>query len=122
MSGYAQKHFPDSYMVKNAARILYDSMHNLEMDVLVSQGIVGMALFLAFLIHMLWKIIRRFSVLQKADDNFIAVMLSAALALGMASTFLSFIFYVNAPQSFYFWLFLGYGMHTLAKETEESIE
>lgn len=118
MSGYAQQHFPDSYMVKNAAQIRYDSMHNLEMDVLVSQGIAGMIVFLAFLVHILWKIIRSFSVLQKADDHFIAVMLSAALALGAASTFLSFIFYVNAPQSFCFWLFLGYGMHALMKEKE----
>lgn len=120
MNGYAQQHFPDSYMVKNAAAIHYDSMHNLEMDVLVSQGIVGMIVFLAFLIHILWKIIRSFSVLQKTDGHFIAVMLSAALALGAASTFLSFIFYVNAPQSFCFWLFLGYGIHALMKEKETS--
>lgn len=118
MSGYAQQHFPDSYMVKNAAQIRYDSMHNLELDVLVSQGIAGMVVFLALLIHMLWKIIRSVSALQKADDHFIAVMLSAALALGVASTFLSFIFYVNASQSFCFWLFLGYGMNALMKEKE----
>lgn len=93
-------------------------MHNLEMDVMVSQGIVGIVTFLTFLIYMLWKIIRRFFILRKAEDSFIAVMLSAALALGVASIFLSFIFYVNAPQSFCFWLFLGYGMHALTNEKE----
>lgn len=118
MSEYAQQHFPNAYMVKNSSGIRYDSMHNLEMDVLVSQGIVGALLFLAVFIYMFWQIIQRFSLLQMADSSFTITMLSFALALGAAATFLSFIFYVSAPQNFCFWLFLGYGMHALTERKE----
>lgn len=116
MSGYAQKHFENSYMVKNLYGVHYDSMHNLEMDVLVGQGIIGIILFFGIFISMFWKILCR--IFQKENNHFLIVMLSSALALGVAATFLSFIFYVNAPQNFCFWLFLGYGMNVLAEKEE----
>ncbi len=116
MNGYAQRYFPDSYMVKNASGVQYDSMHNLEMDVLVSQGIIGMILFVAIFGCMFWRILQKLPVLRKEKDNFIILMIASSLALGAAATFLSFIFYVNAPQNFCFWLFLGYGMRALTEE------
>lgn len=118
MSEYAKQHFPNSYMVKNKSGVRYDSMHNLEMDVLVSQGFVGAFLFLAAAIYMFWQIIQRFSLLKRVESSFTITMLSFAFALGAAATFLSFIFYVNAPQNFCFWLFLGYGMHVLTEKKE----
>lgn len=119
MSGYAQKHFPNSYMVRNSYGVHYDSMHNLEMDVLVGQGIIGIILFFGSFVFIFWKILKKISVLQRANDNFLVIMLSSALALGVAATFLSFIFYVNAPQNFCFWLFLGYGMNVQVEKEEE---
>lgn len=118
MSAYAQKHFPNSHMVKNLYEVHYDSMHNLEIDVLVAQGLIGVFLFLGIFISMFWKILQRVSRFQKENDCFLIVMLSSALALGVAATFLSYIFYVNAPQNFCFWLILGYGMHALTEKEE----
>ncbi len=118
MSGYAKKNFQNSYILKNSYGVYYDSMHNLEMDVLVSQGFIGIFLLFGIFIFMFWKILQSIPRLQKEDTHLLIVMLSSALALGVAATFLSYIFYVNAPQNFCFWLVLGYGMHALTEKEE----
>lgn len=120
INAYARKNLPNLYMTKNASGVQYDSMHNLEMDVLVSQGIIGFGLFLFILAQMLWIIIRKVVGSSETDITDEILMLAMAMALGVAGTFLSFIFYVNSPQTFCFWLFLGYGMNLLTEKNEGS--
>lgn len=107
---YAKEHFPEGYLVKNASGVKYDSMHNLELDVLIGQGILGGAVFLVLvgnILIILYKNIHRVPI-EYHKEMILSATVAGALAI--AGTFLSFIFYVNAPQNVCFWLFLGYTM------------
>lgn len=110
ISSYAKEHFPEGYLVNNSNGVQYDSMHNLEMDILVSQGIVGAVIFVLFLGNLLFLLTGKGRKIPERYRGEAAFALSSAGAFGMASTFLSFIFYVNAPQNYCFWLFLGHLM------------
>lgn len=110
MAPYTLEHLPDTYLVDNGQGGLYNSMHNLELDIFVSQGIIGILLFLALLLNMGRILWRRCRHTEGEADRMEVLSFTAAISLGVAGTFLSFIFYVNAPQSFCFWLFLGYLM------------
>lgn len=107
---YAKDHFSEGYLVNNPNGVRYDSMHNLEMDVLVSQGIVGALIFVLFIGNLLFLLAAKGRKIPEKYESEAVFAFGAAGALGMASTFLSFIFYVNAPQNYCFWLFLGYLM------------
>lgn len=107
---YTLEHFPDNYLVNNEQEGQYDSLHNLELDILVSQGIVGILIFLALFVNICVMIVRRAGRIRVEDRKEGTLAFAAVASLGAAVTFLSFIFYVNAPQNFCFWLFLGYLM------------
>lgn len=108
--GYSKEHFPEGYLVKNASGVQYDSMHNLELDVLVSQGILGGVLLLILLGNTCVILLKRVHLIPRENTAEVLFSVSAAGALFIAGTFLSFIFYVNTPQNLCFWLFLGYAM------------
>lgn len=110
MTEYAKENLPEGYLVNNPSGAKYDSMHNLELDVLVSQGIVGGIIFLLFVGNICVIFFKNIRKVPKKNIPELACTFGIAGALGAAGTFLSFIFYVNAPQSFCFWLFLGYAM------------
>ena len=116
---YTLEHFPDSYLVNNEQEGQYDSMHNLELDILASQGIVGILIFIALLINICVIIVRRAGRIGKEYRKEAALAFSVAASMGAAVTFLSFIFYVNAPQNFCFWLFLGYLMRVCQLAEDE---
>lgn len=107
---YAEKHFPDGYLVKNPYGVKYDSMHNLELDILIGQGILGVIISLLLAGNTIIILYR--NVHRTPTEYHIEMICAVAAvgALGLAGTFLSFIFYVNAPQNICFWLFLGYAM------------
>lgn len=110
IAGYTKENFPDSYLLKNNSGIQYDSMHNLELDVLVSQGALGGIAFLIFAINICIILFKRVHLCLDKFTAEAVFSVAASGALVVAGTFLSFIFYVNAPQNLCFWLFLGYGM------------
>ena len=107
---YAEEHFPQGYLVKNALGAKYDSMHNVELDILIGQGVLGIIISLLLAGN---TCIILFRNLHKAPMKYhkeVIFSITVSGALMIAATFLSFIFYVNAPQNICFWLFLGYGM------------
>ncbi len=110
IAGYSKEYFPEGYLVKNALGVQYDSMHNLELDVLVGQGVLGAGLFLILLGNTCIILYKRVHWVTCKDTAETIFSVSAAGALFVAGTFLSFIFYVNAPQNLCFWLFFGYAM------------
>lgn len=107
---YAKVHFPEGYLAKNDSGVKYDSMHNLELDVLVGQGILGITICILLAGNILFILYKR--VHQVSAEYHRELVFSATIAgtLVVAGTFLSFIFYVNAPQNICFWMFLGYAM------------
>lgn len=118
---YAKKHFPDGYLVKNVYNVKYDSMHNLELDILIGQGILGVVIFLLLAGNTLVILYRNLHRTPIAYQGEMICSMAVAGALGVAGTFLSFIFYVNAPQNMCFWLFLGYTMRFCQIGAEEKL-
>lgn len=107
---YAKVHFPEGYLAKNDSGVKYDSMHNLELDVLVGQGILGITICILLagnILFILYKKVHQVPAEYHREFVFSATIVGA---LAVAGTFLSFVFYVNAPQNICFWLFLGYAM------------
>ena len=119
IQGYTKKYFPEGYLVKNAYDVKYDSMHNLELDILVGQGVLGEVIFIALLVNICIILLKRVHLVSPEYRAEAVFSTSAAVALLAAGTFLSFIFYVNAPQNMCFWLFLGYAMRFCQIGAEE---
>ncbi|MEF9945184.1 MAG: O-antigen ligase family protein [Lachnospiraceae bacterium] len=110
IASYAEKNMPESYMVKNSSGIRYDSMHNLEMDILISQGLVGVGLFLFLVISTIIFWIKNIRYIPNGGKGLASMAFVMVFTMAIASTFLSIIFYVNTPQGYCFWLCFGYLM------------
>ena len=114
MTAYAQQNMPHTYLVDNPENAKYDSLHNSVLDVLVSQGILGILISLA-LVFNTGKLLREYLNQRKtvghkvkAEQSFTTACLALTLAMGVGSLFLSMVFYLNAPQTYIFWLCFGY--------------
>lgn len=107
---YAEEHFPQGYLVKNPLGAKYDSMHNVELDILIGQGVVGIIISLLLAGNTCIILYRNLHQTPMKYHREVILSITVSGALMIAATFLSFIFYVNAPQNICFWLFLGYGM------------
>lgn len=119
MTAYAQQNMPHTYLVDNPENAKYDSLHNSVLDVLVSQGILGILISLA-LVFNTGKLLREYLNQRKtvghkvkAEQSFTTACLALTLAMGVGSLFLSMVFYLNAPQTYIFWLCFGYLMGTM---------
>ena len=128
---YIKDHHPELYIVthfeedfKDSVKqdIVYES-HNNYLFVFVSTGLIGFALFLAFFISCMVKVLRFIYEHQEVPLHVISLLgivcIGLVQALFMNSVFLK----INAP-SFFFWAALGALMETVIqkrKKTEETI-
>ena len=115
MTAYAEENLPDTYLVNNPENAKYDSLHNSVMDILVSQGAVGILIFLAIVVNTARLMKKKLSSVRAEDQNFAAACFITAAAMGAGSLFISMVFYLNAPQTYIFWLCFGYFMETLRR-------
>ncbi len=114
---YAQKNLPETYIVNNDQG-LFPSMHNSFVDILVSQGILGIALILCFIASVLILFFRYFFKASKAEYCYNTFLLLIFLPILVSMMFYSETFYMNTGGAFLFWSFLGYLMHSLNKSAE----
>lgn len=104
---YAEDNAPNTYIINTEYGGYYDSFHNTLMDVLVSQGLIGILIVATILVNTVvylkgnWKFDQKRFKIQ-------AACLAIMFALGISSMFLSMIFYLNSPQTYIFWLVFGY--------------
>lgn len=104
---YAEEELPETYIVNNDQR-KFASAHNMVLDVLVSQGVIGITLLMVILASTVVYVIKRFKWIKK-EDYWIATVLFAMIAMNIfGSMFLSSIFYINSPESYSFWISAGY--------------
>lgn len=103
---YTLDHVPDTYLVANDYKV-FDSFHNSFVDVLVSQGTVGIVIFVILMIVNLRHIFAHINLIQYNQDM-IAVLTGVVCCVLVSSLFLSNILYINSIESFYFWCSLGY--------------
>lgn len=115
MTAYAQDKMPETYLVNNPENAKYDSLHNSVMDILVSQGVVGILIFLAIVVNTVRLMKKKTSSVTAEDQDFAASCFITAVTMGAGSLFISMVFYLNAPQTYIFWLCFGYFMETLRR-------
>jgi len=105
IAAYVQANLPDSYMANRAVPL--NTFHNVLMDVLVSQGLLGIVLFLGLAVLMIRKAIL---VIWNRGKEFGPEELAPAVTLLVISggaMFLSDILYINSPTAVLFWWCLG---------------
>lgn len=115
---YAQEHLPNTYIVNNDFSP-FSSMHNMFVDVLVSQGLLGMLIFITFMILVLYIIFKRLFKKNKEDYYWCLAFLSVIVPVFVSSFFYSEIVYINTANAVVFWIALGYLVNYIQKDIVE---
>lgn len=105
--GYAHDKMPTTYIVNND-QTDFDAFHNTVMDVLVSQGAVGILLAGAFAVLFVIYCIKRMRRQYGAHREELCLCMAICVSALASAMFLSHIFYVNIASTGIFWLFAGY--------------
>lgn len=104
---YTKENLPRTYIVNNDMRN-FNSFHNMIVDVLVSQGILGIVSLLGFLIATLKHVFSELFRLPKEMRQLGVILFSSVAILALGALFISAIFYANTPHTVMFWGFLGF--------------
>ncbi len=104
---YALDKLPDTYMVNNDSGE-FDSTHNMFLDVLVGQGVVGLGILLAFFGSVAWLLIKRFlRDKQNIKSVYYITLFSGLVVLSCSCMFVLDVLYLNSASTFMFWSMLG---------------
>lgn len=104
---YCEAELQDAYLLTNGFAI-FDAFHNMFMDLLASQGAVGILIFIGIILLSLRYLFINAKQLE-ADEAFISIMLfSICLGIVVSSLFVSEILYVHNQTTVVFWLLWGY--------------
>lgn len=109
---YAKQNLPETYIVNNDSGD-FASMHNSFVDVLVSQGVLGMVILLCFIVSIVIAVLKFFFKASAEDYQYNTFLLLCFLPVFVSMMFYSETFYMNTGGAFIFWSFLGYLMHSL---------
>lgn len=121
MTPYAENKLPETFIVNNNV-VKYDSLHNLFVDVLVSQGVIGLLITAALIVNTLRMLLRGMRRVKKEDYDIMIISFVMVVAMLIASMFYSYVFYLHAPQTYIFWLCLGYMVVILQRACTEREE
>ncbi len=110
---YAKENLPNTYIVNNDSGD-FASMHNSFVDVLVSQGVLGIAILICFIASVVIVILKFFFKATAENYKYNVFLLLCFLPVFVSMMFYSETFYMNTGGAFLFWSFLGYLMHSLA--------
>ena len=114
---YAEANLPDTYIVNNNV-VDYDSLHNMFVDILASQGLIGLAITVLLIVNTLRILIKGAGYLLIGESDVMIFSFSIVVAMLLASMFYTYIFYLHAPQTYIFWLCMGY-MVSLCQHARE---
>lgn len=112
---YAEQEMPDTYIVSNDYG-KFDSFHNVLVDILASQGLIGIVLLTVFVMAVLIFVFKKLFLSGHPKSLCIQVLLVSVFVIAFDAMFISAVFYVNSPETVIFWAFLGYLIHSLNKE------
>lgn len=103
----AEAELPETYIVQ----AWYATLHNTFVDVLASQGLIGIIVFVSFLLGVMVYIFRRFRYLDSSQYRYACILFCSLLAPAVSMLFYTEILYINTVGSVVFWIFLGYLVH-----------
>lgn len=107
---YAVENIPDTY-------VGFESMHNAFFDVLVSQGIIGLAILILFIAWVIYGLFRKYKSLSDYKEFAFLMAIIAAIFVSMLTY--SEVFYINTGGAFLFWYILGYLINSNWEVKEE---
>lgn len=118
---YVDEYLPDSYLVRND-HMRFDSMHNMWLEILASQGIVGIVAFVGFTVWVLIGIFKNFLYLWNSKDFYLFALIFCIAATVCASTLvMTEIVYVISPTSTLFWLSIGTINHYIENKNDKQV-
>lgn len=114
---YAKDQLPNTYILKvNNQYGDFDAMHNVIMDTLASQGIVGIVILAGFIVCTIVFLIKNFNTIREEHWVVDSVLFCCCLTIGISSMFVSQILYVNNPNTYLFWALLGYLIYSMKRD------
>ncbi|MCI6675542.1 MAG: O-antigen ligase family protein [Clostridiales bacterium] len=117
---YAKDQLPGTYILEvNNEYGDFDAMHNMLMDTLASQGIIGISLLACFVIGTIVFFCKNFSKIKEEHWMIDVVLFCSCMTIGISSMFVSQILYVNNPNTYLFWALLGYLIYFIKKDAEQ---
>lgn len=111
---YAEENLPDCYMISNEFAT-FNAFHNMFMDLIASQGIVGFVVFIVIMLSSLWYLLKHYKTIPEADKPACAFLFSACAAMLVSSLFVSEILYVNNQVTVLFWTLWGFLIYFVKK-------
>ena len=104
---YAEENLPDTYIINND-HMVFNTMHNVLVDILASQGIIGLGLFLAAAIVIAVGILKKMPRYFASKHFYTyAALFSVVLTALVSSMFMTEIVYVISPLTLIFWVSAG---------------
>ncbi len=115
---YAEENLPDCYMISNDFAT-FNAFHNMFMDLIASQGIVGFVVFIVIILSSLWYLLKHYKTIPEADKPTCAFLFSACAAMLASSLFVSEILYVNNQVTVLFWTLWGFLIYFVKKGEQQ---
>ena len=109
---YITQYFQEDYGNSQKTDIVYES-HNNYIFVFVSVGVLGMLLFIAYMLIVAVQTIKYICINKQLSQEFIAALAIVCIGLVEALFMNSVFLKINAP-SFLFWLAIGYLMYEIS--------
>lgn len=86
----------------------YTTMHNVFVDTLVAQGLVGLVILLAFVVVLTRRLVTGYRLMDGQSKVFGAALIACLLAIAVSALFYSEILYINTIGAVVFWSFAGW--------------
>lgn len=116
---YCEAELQDAYLLTNGFAI-FDAFHNMFMDLLASQGIIGSLIFIGIIFCSLKYLFMNINVLTPEDTFVSIVLFSICLGIVVSSLFVSEILYIHNQTTVVFWMFWGYLLCICNKNVEQN--
>lgn len=111
---YSYDHLPDTYLVNNT-QTDFANFHNEFINIMVAQGLLGLAAVIWMILSVIIYAVKKLKHFDASNALDFTTAAAIILVLALSSMFIPGIFYLFAPSSIIFWMFLGYAIMILKK-------
>ena len=113
---YAKENLPDTYIINNT-QTNFRNLHNEFLNILVSQGCIGLVIVLVLIFSYLRILKRKYEFVDKKYIDVTNTLLINIIIIAISSMFVAAgMFYYNIPSSNLFWMLLGYSVALMKYE------
>ena len=100
---------------KYRTHMVFNAFHNMFMDLIASQGIIGFIMFIGIMIASLCYLIRYYKNISEKNKLACIFLFSACSSIVVSSLFVSQILYVNNQITVLFWILWGFLIYFVKK-------